>query len=77
MEELINRIEINTALMMGKPVIKGSRITVESIVEELGSCYSLEDVLQAHPRLQKEDIYAALQYASAIMRNEKIYTIAS
>ncbi len=77
MEELINRIEINTALMMGKPVIKGSRITVESIVEELGSGYSLEDVLQAHPRLQKEDIYAALQYASAIMRNEKIYTIAS
>ncbi len=76
MEELINRIEINTALMMGKPVIKGSRITVESIVEELGSGYSLEDVLQAHPRLQKEDIYAALQYASATM-NEKIYAIAS
>jgi uncharacterized protein (DUF433 family) len=77
MEDLTNRIEINTDFVMGKPVIKGSRITVESIVAELGSGYSLEDVLQAHPRLQKEDIYAALQYASAIMKNEKIYTISS
>ncbi len=77
MEDFGKRIEINISVMAGKPVIKGTRISVESIVEELGSGYSLQDVLQAHPRLQKEDVLAALQYASAIMKNEKIYTIAS
>ena len=63
MEDFGKRIEINISVMAGKPVIKGTRISVESIVEELGSGYSLQD--------------AALQYASAIMKNEKIYTIAS
>ncbi len=53
MEDFGKRIEINISVMAGKPVIKGTRISVESIVEELGSGYSLQDVLQAHPRLQK------------------------
>lgn len=77
MENVLERIEINPAVMLGKPIIKGTRITVETIVEELAAGYSHPEILQAHPNLQEADILAALQYASAIMKNEKIYTSAS
>jgi uncharacterized protein (DUF433 family) len=77
MENLSSRIEINAAIMVGKPIIKGTRITVELIIDELASGYSTQDVLQAHPNLTEEDILAALQYASSVIRNEKIYTTTS
>lgn len=73
MENLFNNIEINPAIMIGKPIIKGTRITVESILDELASGYSAKQVLEAHPHLKESDILAAFQYASAIMKNEKIY----
>lgn len=77
MENIQDNIEINSSIMLGKPIIKGTRITVESIVEELASGYSTQQILQAHPNLKEKDVLAALQYASAIIRNEKIYTAAS
>lgn len=77
MQLMNERIEINSAIMLGKPIIKGTRITVQSIVEELASGYSIADILEAHPRLQEADVYAALKYASEVMKNEKIYTLAS
>lgn len=77
MENLHDRIEINPAVMLGKPVIKGTRITVELILDELASGYSTEDILKAHTHLSQQDILAALHYASAVMKNEKIYTAAS
>lgn len=70
-------IELNPSVMLGKPIMKGTRITVENIIEELASGYSVEDVLNAHPRLTKEHIIAALQYVSMIIKNEKVYPIAS
>lgn len=76
MENLHDRIETNPAVIFGKPVIKGTRITVESILDELASGYNIEEVLKAHPNLNEADIYAALQYASSILKNEKIYTTA-
>ena len=77
MSDLSERIVINSSIMLGKPVIKGTRITIENIVGELASGYSMEDVLKAHPRLTREDIMAALQYATAILKNERIYLAAS
>ncbi|MCZ2458198.1 MAG: DUF433 domain-containing protein [Chitinophagales bacterium] len=77
MENLLNRIEINSAVMLGKPVIKGTRITIETIMDELAAGYTHNEILKAHPNLQEADILAALQYASAMMKNEKIYTSAS
>ena len=74
MERTHQRIEINPAVMLGKPV-KGTRITVQNIIDELAAGYSIEDIITAHPRLEKEDVLAALQYISAVMKNEKIYTI--
>lgn len=63
--------------MLGKPIIKGTRITVESIVEELAAGYSYDDVLNAHPHLTKETVLAALSYAAAVLKNERIYLAAS
>lgn len=74
MENLNAHIEINSSIMFGKPVIKGTRITVESILDELACGYNIEEVLTAHPNLDTYDVYAALQYASSVLKNEKIYT---
>ena len=66
------RIVSDPDIMMGKPTIKGTRITVELILEELGEGLSVEDVLRAHPHLTKEQIRAALRFAADYLRNEDI-----
>jgi uncharacterized protein (DUF433 family) len=58
--------------MMGKPTIKGTRIAVELILEELGEGLSMEDVLRAHPHLAREQVLAALRFAADYMLNEDI-----
>ena len=68
-------ITINPEIMIGKPVIRGTRITVENIVEELACGYTFQEILTAHPRLSQEAILAALHYAAAIMKNEKVYPV--
>ena len=55
-----NRIEINPRVMLGKPVITGTRITVESIVRKVAEGASVEEILADHPRLTVEDVRAAL-----------------
>ena len=59
-----NKIEIKPDVMLGKPVIKGTRIPVERIIRTLGEGASFEDLLDAYPALKKEDIQAALLYAA-------------
>ncbi|MBW1796751.1 MAG: DUF433 domain-containing protein [Deltaproteobacteria bacterium] len=65
-----DRIEINPEVMLGKPVIKGTRIPVELIVRKLGEGASVEDLLDGYPNLKKEDIQAALTYAANSLANE-------
>jgi uncharacterized protein (DUF433 family) len=72
-----DRIEINPKIMMGKPVVKGTRITVENILEKMAGGESAEQILAAHPRLVKEDIYAALRFAAYALKGEIIYPIAA
>jgi uncharacterized protein (DUF433 family) len=62
-----SRISIDPAVMVGKPCIAGTRIPVEQILRELGGM-SMDDVLEAHPRLTLEDIHAALEYAADVIR---------
>ena len=57
-------IESNPAVMMGKPVVAGTRITVELILEKLAAGETVEQILEAHPRLTREAISAALQFAA-------------
>jgi uncharacterized protein (DUF433 family) len=70
--ELQERIEINPAVMLGKPVIRGTRIPVELIVRKLGEGETEEDLLDAYPRLTREDIQAALMYAADTLAHETI-----
>jgi len=70
--ELLNRIEVNPKVMVGKPVIKGTRIPVELIINMLAEDVSVEEILANYPGLSKEDILAALAYASASLRAEEI-----
>ncbi len=58
-----NFIESNPAVMMGKPVIAGTRITVELVLEKLAAGETVEQILDAHPRLTRESLSAALLYA--------------
>ncbi len=57
-------VESNPDVMMGKPVIAGTRITVELILEKLAAGETIEQILDAHPRLTKEGVIAALHYAA-------------
>ena len=66
------RVESRPEIMLGKPVIKGTRITVELIVRKLGEGASAEDLLDGYPNLKKEDIQAALIYAADTLSNELI-----
>ncbi len=59
-----NRIEINPKIMMGKPVIRGTRITVELILRKIGEGAVESDLLDAYPNLTPDDIHAALVYAA-------------
>ena len=71
-----DKIEIDPNIMMGKPVIKNTRITVELILEKLLSGETIEDLLDAHPRLTPDKIHAALAFAAEALKGEKIYPIA-
>jgi uncharacterized protein (DUF433 family) len=60
-------------IMMGKPVVAGTRITVELILEKLAAGETIEDLLKAHPRLTREGILAALSFAAETLRSDVIY----
>jgi len=63
-------------IMMGQPVISGTRITVDLILEKLSAGETFEQLLQAHPRLTREGIQAALNFAREALRADVVYPIA-
>jgi uncharacterized protein (DUF433 family) len=65
-----DRIEINPKVMMGKPVIRGTRIPVELILRKLSEGAKERELLDAYPRLIKEDIKAAIRYAADTLAHE-------
>ena len=68
-------IHIDPLIMMGKPVIKGTRITVELILDKLAAGESFEQLLDAHPRLTRPAIYAALEFAARALRADVVYPL--
>lgn len=64
-------------VMMGKPVITGTRITVELILDKLGSGETIEQILESHPRVTRNGILAALRYAAQALRSELVYPTGS
>ena len=73
--ELSNRITINPEVMVGKPTIRGMRITVEQILNSLAANISVKDILEDYPELELDDIKAALLYAAKLVEEEKVYNI--
>jgi uncharacterized protein (DUF433 family) len=67
-----SQIEIDANVMMGKPVIRGTRITVELILRKLGEGATEADLVDAYPRLTREDIHAAMRYAADTLAHEEI-----
>jgi uncharacterized protein (DUF433 family) len=63
------------AIMMGKPVISGTRITVELILEKLAAGETVEQILDAHPRLTKDAIREALSFAAQALKSDVVYPI--
>lgn len=63
------------AVMMGKPVIAGTRITVELILDKLAAGESIEQLLEAHPRLTREAVHAALAFAAEALRADVVYPL--
>lgn len=70
-----DRIEINPGILTGKPIIKGTRISVEFILELLSQGWSYEEILKNYPQLTREDILAAIEYCLEVIKEEKVYSI--
>jgi uncharacterized protein (DUF433 family) len=68
-------IVIDSNILVGKPVVKGTRLAVEFIVDLLAQGWSKDQVLDNYPGLTAEDIQACLSYASAILRAERVYPV--
>lgn len=69
---IVDRIEINPKVMLGKPVIRGTRITVELILRKLSEGTKEKDLLDAYPKLCPDDIQAAIRYAADTLANEEV-----
>ena len=74
-EDWKERIIVNPKILAGKPVIKGTRIAVEFILDLLSNGWTTEQVLENYPQLKKEDILAALKYATEILIEENVYPL--
>ena len=66
-------IHSDPAGMMGKPVVAGTRITVELILEKLAAGETVDQILEAHPRLTKEGVLASLSFAARALRADVVY----
>lgn len=72
---LLKRITVNPKVMVGKPTIRGLRITVEQILKALAGGVTEEDLLEDYPELEKADIQAAILYASELVNEEQVFAV--
>jgi uncharacterized protein (DUF433 family) len=70
-----HRIVVNPKVLVGKPVIKGTRIAVEFLMELLANGWTHEQILKNYPHLTEEDIQAALHYATEVVKQEHVYPL--
>jgi uncharacterized protein (DUF433 family) len=69
------RIGVDPSVLVGKPVIKGTRIAVELVVDLLGKGWTQEQILDSYPNLTADDVRACLAYASEILHAERVYPL--
>jgi len=70
-----NLIQSDPSVMMGKPVVAGTRVTVEIILEKLAAGETVEQLLDAHPRLTRGGVSAALDFAAQVLRADVVYPV--
>ena len=75
--DLLKRIEVDPQVLVGKPVIRGTRITVELILEKMAAGESVEQILDAHPRLTKDAVLAAIDFAAQALRADVVYPVST
>jgi uncharacterized protein (DUF433 family) len=68
-----DRIEINPQILVGKPVIRGTRLAVEFIIELLANGWSEQQIIENYPGLTHDDISACLHYATEVLKSEHVY----
>jgi uncharacterized protein (DUF433 family) len=73
--EFRDRVVSDPSVMLGKPVIKGTRITVELILGDLAEGMTMDDLLHAYPQLRDNDIRAALAYSASVVADEEVLAI--
>ena len=74
-KEIFKRIVCNPDILSGKPVIRGTRISVEFLMELLANNWTHEEIMENYPQIKKEDILAALEYSLSLLKEERIYII--
>ncbi len=70
--DLLRRILVDPKVMLGKPVIRGTRITVEIVLEKLAAGIPIEGILRDYPRLTRQDVLAALAYARQALGTDEV-----
>lgn len=70
-----DRITIDSKVLVGKPVVKGTRLAVEFIVDLLAQGWTEQQILDNYPGLTHDDILACLQYASEVLKSERVYQV--
>jgi uncharacterized protein (DUF433 family) len=69
------RIIIDPDILAGKPILRGTRISVELLLELLANSWTYEEIFESYPQIGREDILAALQYATDLLKEEHVYPI--
>ena len=77
LKHLLDRITVNPEVMVGKPTIRGLRITVEQILKALAAGITVQELLEDYPELEPEDIQAVLLYAAELVSEEQVFEVGS
>ena len=70
-----DRIAVNEKILAGKPIVKGTRIAVELVIDQLGRGWTVEQILEEYAQLTQEDILACLAYAGDVLKSERVYAV--
>jgi len=74
-EDWRSRITVDPNILAGKPIVKGTRISVELVLDFLANSWTVEAILENYPQLKKEDVTAVLKYATEILKEERVYPL--
>jgi uncharacterized protein (DUF433 family) len=71
-----DRIELDPEVLLGKPVVRGTRLAVEFVLDMVASGVTEQEILSNYPRLTHEDILACVAYAAEVLKSERVYPLA-